>query len=338
MWARCENNGDAVRARGCAGGCGAVLTWEENSPDSTLAAAHSNALSFNAAADVAGWALTRRDDGPSDAWCPDCASRRKVYDASLGTQVAPAVPTAYLVVGGHRVGEVQMTLDTEGSWIGRMHLESMALVLMPRPEDAHDPPPRPDEELPRGFVERWKLTEAENALKNLRSNHQDARETIVAQGTRILELEGLLNSPELHDFAKALPLEAAHQVVRWGREHDAGKEPEDWLWVIGYLAGKAVASVRAGDVDKALHHVITTAAVCANWHAAIKGTDNRMRPGIDPVERGIDASQTDGELVQRTRDEAHDRAAAIQFEPGTDKWPEKQPDYREHPLPPTRPE
>lgn len=82
-------------------------------------------------------------------------------------------------------------------------------------------------------------------------------------------LHALLNTPELEDFAKAIPLEAAHQRERWGTDHDAGKEPEDWFWVVGYLAGKALRSHSDGNVEKAKHHTITCAAVLANWHARI---------------------------------------------------------------------
>jgi hypothetical protein len=88
-----------------------------------------------------------------------------------------------------------------------------------------------------------------------------------------------LNTPELYDFAKAVRLEGAHQRERWGTEHDDGKSPADWFWLIGYLAGKALASHIKGDVDKALHHTITAAAALANWHSAILGKTN-MRPGI----------------------------------------------------------
>lgn len=91
-----------------------------------------------------------------------------------------------------------------------------------------------------------------------------------------------LNAPELRDFAQAVVLEAAHQRERWGVDHDAGKAPADWYWLLGWLAGKAVHALAAGNVDKALHHVITSAAMLANWHSAITGADTRMRPGIAP--------------------------------------------------------
>jgi hypothetical protein len=108
-----------------------------------------------------------------------------------------------------------------------------------------------------------------------------------------IELHRKLNTPELLDFSQAVVLEAAHQRQRWRTEHDAGKEPSDWFWLVGYLAGKALAAHLAGNKDKALHHTISSAAALANWHAAILGANNEMRPGIDganaagePVERG----------------------------------------------------
>lgn len=98
---------------------------------------------------------------------------------------------------------------------------------------------------------------------------------------RVAELEAQLNTPELHDFSAAVVLEAAHQRARWGSEHDAGKEPSDWFWLLGYLSGKALRSHIGEDVDKALHHCISSAAVLANWHAAISGAHTQMRPGIE---------------------------------------------------------
>lgn len=99
-----------------------------------------------------------------------------------------------------------------------------------------------------------------------------------AENERLLRL---LNTPEIIDFMKAVPLEAAHQRERWGTDHDGGKSPADWFWLIGYLAGKALHAQTSGNTEKALHHVITTAAALCNWHAAILGQTN-MRPGIEP--------------------------------------------------------
>jgi hypothetical protein len=87
-----------------------------------------------------------------------------------------------------------------------------------------------------------------------------------------------LATPEIADFLVAVEREALHQRDRWGSEHDAGKTDADWFWLIGYLAGKAI-----NNPEKLLHHIITTAAACLNWHAARLGTHTAMRPGIaDP--------------------------------------------------------
>lgn len=99
------------------------------------------------------------------------------------------------------------------------------------------------------------------------------------------ERESLINTPEVQDFAVGLALEAQHQRERWGSDHDGGKTPADWFWLIGYLAGKCLHAHAEGRVEKALHHAITTAAALANWHAAILGLTN-MRPGIDPGKAG----------------------------------------------------
>lgn len=90
----------------------------------------------------------------------------------------------------------------------------------------------------------------------------------------------IVNSPQSDDFLRAVSTEAEHQRQRWGSEHDSGKQPADWFWLVGYLAGKALHAHAAGDAVKAEHHVITTAAALANWHRAMFGNTN-MRPGID---------------------------------------------------------
>lgn len=94
-------------------------------------------------------------------------------------------------------------------------------------------------------------------------------------------LTTLINTPELTDFTKGMQREAAHQRERWDTDHDDGKTAADWFWLLGYLAQKAMYAQLAGNINKALHHTITTAAACANWHAAIQGKTN-MRPGIAP--------------------------------------------------------
>lgn len=101
------------------------------------------------------------------------------------------------------------------------------------------------------------------------------------------ELKELLNTPETEEFDKGVPLEAAHQIQRWGAAHDAGKSPEDWFWLCGFLAGKALASFKAGDEEKAKHHCISTAAAMRNWHKAIATGNSAMRPGISAEKASI---------------------------------------------------
>lgn len=106
-------------------------------------------------------------------------------------------------------------------------------------------------------------------------------------------LRALLNTPETEDFDRAVPLEAAHQVERWGAAKDEGKNPEDWFWLVGYLAGKALSAMKAGDMVKAKHHTISTAAALRNWHAHIRQGWTLMRPGIEePAARVPEAQET----------------------------------------------
>lgn len=100
-------------------------------------------------------------------------------------------------------------------------------------------------------------------------------------------LVGLVDTPHTADFLQAVPLEAAHQIKRWGVEHDEGKEPQDWFWVIGYLAGKCLRAAldyeRTGEerhLEKAKHHTVSTAAVMLNWFRRLTGDDKTFRPGI----------------------------------------------------------
>lgn len=95
-------------------------------------------------------------------------------------------------------------------------------------------------------------------------------------------LHELINTPHVDDFLEAVRLEAAHQCERFGVDNDAGKAPSDWFWLIGYLAGKALAAAIKGDTQKALHHTISSGAALLNWHAHMSGERTRMRPGIEP--------------------------------------------------------
>lgn len=67
-------------------------------------------------------------------------------------------------------------------------------------------------------------------------------------------LRAELNTPHTADFLDAVRIEAAHQRERWGVDHDAGKAPEDWFWLLGYLSGKALAAAK-GARPRRFRHV-----------------------------------------------------------------------------------
>ena len=87
--------------------------------------------------------------------------------------------------------------------------------------------------------------------------------------------EALFNTSDVISFADAVVREAAHQSDRWGDEHDAQKIEADWYWIVCYLARNALH-----EPEKRLHHIITTAAVCANWHAAESRRANGGSSGL----------------------------------------------------------
>ncbi len=97
-------------------------------------------------------------------------------------------------------------------------------------------------------------------------------------------LTALLNSPELVEFRDAVVREAAHQRERWPEGHDRDKTPEEWLWLVAYLATKATQAKRYGDDEKYRHHIVTTAAACANWHASLPPPDPVHAPPHDQQE------------------------------------------------------
>lgn len=101
-------------------------------------------------------------------------------------------------------------------------------------------------------------------------------------------LKALLNQPETMRFLEGTRLEVAHQVERWGTVHDRAKEPADWYWLVGYLAGKALRSHIDGDHDKARHHCISSAAVLANWHTHIALGGGQFTPGASDLQQHLE--------------------------------------------------
>lgn len=196
----------------------------------------------------------RWNDRATKALAPKPSEARPVVKECLTTE-APAVVEGWRLVPGEADGmmdeagtRVANRTYERGSYDVRAAYRAM-LAAAPSP-----PPP----------TEREEVLEAE-----------------------VARLTAILNTPEVANFVKGVMLEAPHQRERYGADHNAGKTPLDWFWLIGYLAQKAATAEMHGDADKAMHHTISTAAALANWHAAISGTNTHMRPGIDAEARGL---------------------------------------------------
>lgn len=104
-----------------------------------------------------------------------------------------------------------------------------------------------------------------------RAKRDDVCDRMVSSDVRMLvgeidRLTTLINAPQTDEFMDAVRIEIAHQRERWGDGHDGMKSPTDWLWNLCYLATKATQAERYGDREKYLHHIITAAALCGNWH------------------------------------------------------------------------
>lgn len=152
-------------------------------------------------------------------------------------------------------------------------------------QDGFDEAPRPLTEW--DYCADQTATQARAALASAKAQQAVRVPLTDDERAELGRLHALVNSPELHSFADGVVLEASHQRERWGSEHDAGKAPADWFWLVGYLAGKALHAQTGGNTEKALHHTISTAAALANWHASISEEHTGMRPGIDPAAHGI---------------------------------------------------
>lgn len=103
----------------------------------------------------------------------------------------------------------------------------------------------------------------------------DELEKIVAEKDQIIaHYKDLINTPLISHFLQAVKLEAAHQVERWKDSVDRESESFNWVFLVGHLATRAAAYHEAENKEKALHHTITTAAVCLNWHKFLVGERN----------------------------------------------------------------
>lgn len=125
---------------------------------------------------------------------------------------------------------------------------------------------------------RLALDEIPKHGRRLLAQVRAERDALQSELTKVREL---LNTPHTDDWFEGVRLEAGYQIQRWGAEHDSGKAPADWFWLIGYLAQKAMTAHMSGDENKARHHTISTGAAMLNWFRAIVGDSNSMRPGIE---------------------------------------------------------
>ncbi len=130
------------------------------------------------------------------------------------------------------------------------------------------PAGRPDEAPLSPSGERYFQALAIEATAEFEKRTDEFAVEIATRDARIAELEAQINTPEVLDFARAVQMEAAHQRLRWGTDHDAGKTDSDWYWLLAHIAGKALHGVGGGDnsPEKQLHRIATIAAVAANWH------------------------------------------------------------------------
>lgn len=118
--------------------------------------------------------------------------------------------------------------------------------------------------------------------------------------TELRALKTLVNSPHTLEFLESTRLETVHQIQRWGTVHDRAKEPQDWYWLLAYLSGKALRASIDGDHEKAKHHCISSAAVLANWHAAIAMVDDRFTPGDSDIQQFLMATFGNSMLEMET--------------------------------------
>jgi len=140
-------------------------------------------------------------------------------------------------------------------------------------------------------------------LRFERDGAREERDTLrlqLAAVTReVARLNSLINTPQTEDYFAAVRVEAAHQIERWGAEHDAGKRPEDWITLVVYLLGKAARAHFDGDLDKLKHHIVTVGAVALNWLRNVNGDSTVMRPGVARdsarfLDQHVEATTTEG--------------------------------------------
>lgn len=96
------------------------------------------------------------------------------------------------------------------------------------------------------------------------------------QAARTVEAEpSLVTSEEADEFAIAL------DAGRW-RMPETGDVVEELRDLLQAFVRVREDEARDEARMKLLHHIITTAAACQNWHANVSGSNTSMRPGLKP--------------------------------------------------------
>lgn len=128
-----------------------------------------------------------------------------------------------------------------------------------------------------GGCDFWSECDAPEALATIAVEIAD-QERASAEARAVARA---VNTPEVIDFLGGVAQEAAHQRERWGAAHDRSKSAENWYWLVGYLAGKALRAHIEGDRGKAAHHTISSAAALYQWHTAIMTDESGSGIGVD---------------------------------------------------------
>lgn len=102
-----------------------------------------------------------------------------------------------------------------------------------------------------------------------RVSEHELRRALADSLHEIERLKNLLSRPQLFPFIEAVRCEMVHQQLRFPPGHDQIKTSADWIWLLAHLATKGAAASTYGDLDKALHHTISTAAACGHWHGCL---------------------------------------------------------------------
>lgn len=158
----------------------------------------------------------------------------------------------------------------------------------------------------RAAVERLSIPRWADPADQVQTDAQ-AMQIIIQALDEGARLDALVNNPQTVDFLHAVNAEAAHQVEKWGEAHDRGKSAENWFWLVGYLGGKCLRAVITGNRQKALHHTISTAAACANWHKAISRDETGCGAGADLDIAPIEISRFAGVNIDAAHHSRQDR-------------------------------